>query len=189
MSINKLYKKVFACFLAMLSVIALLFAFSACTDGNQPAPPDQGGDEQDNRHCSFEISNLNDTFELNKIEFSVNFGVNSTNTANFQAAFSMVDTSDYTSHILYTIADLTDDDFSFAYANNTYTYKKNARLEISIDYFAGKQGTIQLQYCLYAHDDEDFTNASTGYAYKINYTITGNSISFVPESGFIIRHP
>lgn len=60
---------------------------------------------------------------------------------------------------------------------------------MSSDYFANNQGTIQLQFCLYTQDNEDFTNASTGYAYKIHYTIAENTISFVPESGFIIRHP
>lgn len=183
------YRKASACFLALLSVIASLFAFSACTGGNNPTPPDQSGNSKDNRYCSFEISNLNDTLDLNKIEFNVNFGVNSTDTANYKAAFSMTDTSDYTSHVLYTIADLADDDFSFDYANNAYTYKKTAKLEMSSDYFANNQGTIQLQFCLYTQDNEDFTNASTGYAYKIHYTIAENTISFVPESGFIIRHP
>lgn len=42
---------------------------------------------------------------------------------------------------------------------------------MSSDYFANNQGTIQLQFCLYTQDNEDFTNASTGYAYKIHYTI------------------
>lgn len=183
------YAKVFTCFLALLSVIALLFAISACTGGDQPAPPDQGGDGKDDRYCSFEISNLDDSFDMNKIEFNVNYGVNDTDTASYKAAFSMADTSDYTSHVLYTITDLASDDFSFDYANNSYTYKKTTTLKMSSDYFAGTQGTILLQFCLYTQDDEDFTNASTGYAYKINYTITGNSISFVSESGFIIRHP
>lgn len=182
-------RKASACFLTLLSVIVLLFSFSACTGGNNPTPPGQGDNGQDNRYCSFEISNLNDTFDLNKIEFSVNFGVNSTDTANYKAAFSMADTTDYTLHVLYTISDLVVDDFSFSYANNAYTYKKTAKLKMSSDYFANNQGTILLQFCLYARDDEDFTNASTGYAYKLNYTIDENTISFVPESGFIIRHP
>lgn len=59
------YRKGSARFLALLTVIAMLFAFSACADGNHPAP-DQGDDGLDNRYCSFEISNLNDTFDLNQ---------------------------------------------------------------------------------------------------------------------------
>lgn len=184
-----LYTKISVWLIMLPSVLAMFFSFSACAESNAPAPPDQSGDGKDNRYCSFEISNLSDTFDLNKIEFSVNFGVNSTNTANFQAAFSMADTSDYTSHVLYTIPDLSDDDYSFAYAENAYTYKKTVKLGINGDYFTGEQGTIQLQFCLYVHDDADFSNASTGYAYKIHYTIAENSISFVSESGFIIRHP
>lgn len=185
---KEIYNKVSACLVILLSAIVMLFAFSGCVSGNNPTP-DQGGEKNDSRYCSFEISNLNDTFDLNKIELNVNFGVNSTNTAYYKAAFSMVDTSDYISHVLYTITDLTGDDFSFIYANNAYTYKKTAKLEISSDYFASDQGTIQLEFCLYARDDGDFTNVSTGYAYKINYMITENNISFTLDDEFVIRHP
>lgn len=176
------------CILLLLSIIVISLAFPACADGSKPTPPSQG-DGNDNRYCSFEITNINDTFDLNKIEYSVNFGVNSANVADYKAAFSVFDVSGGESHVLYAIENLAGDDFSFTHGDNGYEYKKTVMLEIESDYFADNQGTIQLEFCLYERADEDYTNAATGYAYKIDYTKTENNISFVSDNGFVIRHP
>ena len=177
------HKKIFVAFLTVMLFAAVL---SGCgTKDNekpQPNPPEE------KRICSFSISNLDSAFSLEKVSFTVRYGISSAsiNLENCKAGF-IISKNDGSRAVLQSIENLENDDYSFTVADGDYSYKKETVLTFENSFFDEPDGEFSLGLFLFRKTDTTLENPIAGYQYKVAYKISDGKIAFEIKNGTVIR--
>ena len=178
------HKKIFVVF---LTVVLFAAALSGCgikdNEKPQPNPPEE------KRICSFSISNLDSAFSLEKVSFTVRYGINSAsiNLENYKAGF-IISKNDGSRAVLQIVENLENDDYSFTVSDGNYSYKKETVLSLENSFFDKADGEFSIGLCLFNKTDNFLEVPVTGYQYNVAYKIIDSKIAFEIKSGAVIRN-
>ena len=174
--------------LALLFILILTsLIFVGC--GKKPEEKSQPTPSEEKRICSFSISNLDSAFSLEKVSFTVRYGISSAsiNLENYKAGF-IISKNDGSRAVLQSIENLENDDYSFTVSDGNYSYKKETVLSLENSFFDKTDGEFYLSLCLFKKADKYLEVPVTGYQYKVAYKITDSKIAFEIKSGAVIRN-
>lgn len=177
------HKKIFVVF---LTVVLFAAALSGCSKKDNEKP--QPNPTEEKRICSFSISNLDSAFSLEKVSFTVRYGINSAsiNLENYKAGF-IISKNDGSKAILQSIENLENDDYSFTASDGDYSYKKETVLSLENSFFDEPDGEFFLGLFLFSKTDNTLENPIAGYQYKVAYKISDGKIAFEIKNGAVVR--
>lgn len=177
------HKKIFVAFLTVVLFAAVL---SGCgtKDNEKPQPTPT----EEKRICSFSISNLDSAFSLEKVSFTVRYGISSAsiNLENYKAGF-IISKNDGSRAVLQSIENLENDDYSFTVSAGDYSYKKETVLTFENSFFDEPDGEFSLGLFLFRKTDITLESPIAGYQYKVAYKISDGKIAFEIKNGTVIR--